>query len=109
MLNYESELKNFLLETIILNFLNKKELSGLEIITILKVKSDNYYNLNDTYIYNKIYSLQENNLIKSKLTKNTDYSIPKKTYFITDKGKEVLKTQIKIYNIFIDNTSKLLN
>lgn len=109
MLNYESELKNFLLETIILNFLNKKELSGLEIITILKVKSDNYYNLNDTYIYNKIYSLQENNLIKSKLNKDSEYSIPKKIYFITDKGKEVLKTQIKIYNMFIDNTSKLLN
>lgn len=105
---YERQMKKGVFEILVLKLLGQKEKYGYQLITELKEKSGEMFSLKEGTLYPILYRLEEDGLVISKWSVPKDREVSRKYYYITNKGKEVLKESIELWKRFSDKVDFIL-
>lgn len=88
---YESQMKKGVLDMLVLQLLEKEEKYGYQIISELKVKSNERFQLKEGTLYPILYRLEEDKFVESRWSEAKGKKVPRKYYVITEEGRTALK------------------
>ncbi|HKL47212.1 MAG TPA: PadR family transcriptional regulator [Candidatus Izemoplasmatales bacterium] len=86
------------IDTIILNLLTEKDMYGYELVSVIKERSNNLFNIKEATLYSVLQRLEKKALIASYLGEKS-YGRKRRYYQITSLGKAYLKEMVKEWKI----------
>ena len=105
---YERQLKKGVLEMLVLKLLSKEKMYGFQLIQKLQLCNSKYFSLKEGTLYQILYRLEDDGLVKSEKIVNKPKELAKKYYVITDQGVEVLKELEILWKDFSKEVSKIM-
>ena len=90
----------------LLRLLETKDMYGYEMISVLREKSENVFELKEGTLYPILHGLEENGFIISYWDETT--AKKRKYYAITEKGKKQLKEKKEEWKIFSNGINHVL-
>ncbi len=97
---YFRELKRGSTKMIILSLLERREMYGYEISKEVRKISGDYFKVPEGALYTALHSLEKDGYIEGRWEEREGRE--RKYYFITKKGKNLLKRAMKEWELFID-------
>ena len=95
-------------ELVLLYVLEKREMYGYQIVSLIKKMSDGKFIINESTLYPTLYKMLENKLITVTQTVTEKHRI-RVYYHIEDAGRERLKMLMEAYNEINDGISKIFS
>lgn len=86
------------IDTIILNLIINQDMYGYELANVIKVKSNNLFNIKEATLYSVLQRLEKKELISSYLGEKS-YGRKRRYYKITSLGKAYLKEMIEEWKV----------
>lgn len=105
---YEQQMKKGVLEILVLKLIEEDEKYGYQLINELKEKSDDMFSLKEGTLYPILYRLEDDGLVLSRWSEPKGKEISRKYYFITDKGKKELSDLSKLWCVFNNKVTLIL-
>jgi DNA-binding PadR family transcriptional regulator len=103
---YFRELKRGSTKTIILSLLERKEMYGYEISKEVRKISGDYFRVPEGALYTALHSLEREGYIEGRWEERDGRQ--RKYYFITKRGRNLLKKAKKEWELFIDRLSPFI-
>jgi len=95
------------IDTIILNLLQEKDMYGYELVSVIKDRSNNLFNIKEATLYSVLQRLESKELISSYLGEKS-HGRKRRYYQMTSLGKAYLKEMIKEWNVLKDIMHNML-
>lgn len=86
------------IETIILKLLIEKDMYGYELVSVIKERTNNLFNIKEATLYSVLQRLEKKELISSYLGEKT-YGRTRRYYQATSLGKAYFKEMLKEWNM----------
>jgi PadR family transcriptional regulator PadR len=86
------------IDTIILNLLTEKDMYGYELVSVIKKRSNNLFNIKEATLYSVLQRLESKELILSYLGEKS-FGRKRRYYKITSLGKAYLKEMVEEWKI----------
>ena len=94
------QLKKGVLEMLVLELVCQSPTYGYELLTRLKKESNGLFALKEGTLYQILYRLEDEGLIRSSWSNGAGRTAPKKMYCVTEQGKEYRLRQREVWKIF---------
>ena len=104
----ERQLKKGALELIVLRLLEGRSSYGYELLAELARRSGGYFTLREGTLYPILYRLEDDGLLASAWGEGAGRSAPKKTYTVTEKGRQALAEGLALWRVFSGHVTGLL-
>lgn len=94
------QLKKGVLEMLVLEAVCEGPTYGYELLTKLKIRSNELFTLKEGTLYPILYRLEDDGMIASSWSQPTGRSAPKKMYSATPKGQQERHRRAQVWNTF---------
>jgi PadR family transcriptional regulator, regulatory protein PadR len=86
------------IETIILKLLKEKDMYGYELVSVIKERTNNLFNIKEATLYSVLQRLEKKELISSYLGEKT-YGRKRRYYQVTTLGKAYFTEMLSEWNL----------
>lgn len=94
------QLKKGVLEMLVLEAVCEGPTYGYELLTKLKVRSNELFTLKEGTLYPILYRLEDDEMIQSSWSQGEGRAAPKKMYTVTEKGRQERLRRFGVWSTF---------
>ena len=99
------QLKKGVLEMLVLEIICQEPTYGYDLMTKLKLRSNDLFALKEGTLYPILYRLEDDGLISSCWSQGVGKSTPKKIYHATEKGQQERHRRLHVWQTFYQSVN----